>query len=218
MEREPTKTAVRSLRWYWELGRRAKQSFGMVGARRGRQIEKMAKEVGVNEDTLRKARQFADSYTQNDLRNLESQCRKSQRPLGFSFVVKFVTIKNKAFRERLQAQVIAEEWSYARLHRELLKHYGYRKHGGRRPNWPARSVQLMLVDITRMCWAWERWFGWLAGTTVDRRLEAKGEKRQAVKLDDLPPEVQQALIKAMRGIEALRSAVDSKPTPNHRSR
>jgi hypothetical protein len=164
-------------------------------------IKTVADDWGINEDTLRKMRVFADErkgYSPAELEGLCAECLKYGRPLGFSFIVKFLTITEKRERACFQREAIRNDWSLIRVKHELVARYGRRRRGGKRPAIPA-TVRELLADLETKCIGWQRL---IAVLHSDSNPDTSGLRWQ-----DLPQEVQKRLERAAKAIEGLQEAL-----------
>ena len=84
-------------------------------------IAEAAKEYGYPEDAIRKLRQFATLYDEDDLAELCDLCRKHLRAFGISLIYKLVSIQSKTERKKLQRRAIIGHWGYKQLARELRR-------------------------------------------------------------------------------------------------
>lgn len=137
-------SAIEALRKGYEVGRTVLQQFG-EHAKPGMMGE-VAKAYGYTLDATRKLRQFATTYTDDELEELCESCRKHERALGLVFIYRLVSIKNKRRRAAFQRQAIKEHWGHARFVRELRRRFKLGHARGRRPHLP-ESVREALADI-----------------------------------------------------------------------
>lgn len=164
-------------------------------------IKTVADEWGINEDTLRKMRVFADEekgYSHRELDELCAECLAYDRPLGFSFIVKFLTITEKWERARFQRETIRNGWSLIRVKHELVARYGRRRRGGKRPAIP-KTVNELLADLDTKCIGWKR--------LIDVLDPDSDPVTSGLQLQDLPEEVQRKLDRTKKVIEELRKTL-----------
>ena len=109
--------AITELREGYEIGSFVLKTYG-EHAEPG-VIKQVAKIKGVNPDSIRKMRQFALEYSEEELDELCKLCRDNDRVLGVSFIYRLVSVKDKKKREALQRSAIVEHWSIQRLNREM---------------------------------------------------------------------------------------------------
>jgi len=138
--------------WY----RRGQQALGLlnVGAKEvGPAMEKLGAGVGTNPATLRRARQFARVYTENQLEALLKLRTPEGLPLGWSHVQELISVEDRAGRARLQRLAATEGWTVRRLKAEVQRlRGGKRSRGGRKfapPGTPEEALR-RLADQGRM--------------------------------------------------------------------
>jgi hypothetical protein len=146
-------------------------------------------------------RVFADEekgYSRRELDELCAECLAYNRPLGFSFIVKFLTITEKRERACFQRETIRNDWSLIRVKHELVARYGRRRRGGKRPAIP-KTVKELLADLETKCIGWQRL---IAVLHSDSNPDTSGLRWQ-----DLPQEVQKRLERAAKAVDGLRDAI-----------
>jgi hypothetical protein len=193
--------AIKRLRDAYREGRRLLREcpFGKTYGQ-GLIIQKAA-EVGTNQDKLRKLRSFAEpeeGYTQQELQELFKLCRQHRRVIGFSIVVKFLTIGEKTQRAKFQRRAIREGWSLARVEQELVKRFGRRHPGGRRPRIP-HTLKGFLADLDTRAFTLLR--------LINEVQKASGQDRHRICWTDLPSCVQADLAKVKEDISRLRTGI-----------
>lgn len=170
-----------------------------------RRIANLADDLGINEDTLRKARAFADKldgYSRQDLRELikylkTHQYRNPKWKFGRTHIIRLISVpKVQGQRDRLQGQVIDNEWTCSQLDNEIRRLYPARKSGGRHRRVPTDPDGL-LTQVEHECDRWKRWCNSL-------RRESKGK----IPADELPAEVQTKLGQIEKLVEKLHNAVN----------
>lgn len=134
-------------------------------------IRNKAESTGVNADTLRKARQFAQGYSKQDLLDLCNKIRKKQTrkrsrgPIfGVTHVIRLLSVQPAEDRAKMQSLAIQGAWSTADLERHIARRYERRRVGGRHPRIPSDTIDL-LIQIEGMCESWRRWEMVLFGDT-----------------------------------------------------
>ena len=170
-------------------------------------IADVAAREGMNADTVRKARRFADpdeGYTPAELDDLCEQIRRVQgaqavsKPVfGRTHVLRILSVPERG-RKGLQAAAIRGAWSTAELEAEIAARYGSRRDGGRKRRIPADTLGL-LAQVEGQCEAWRRWHA----AAVDL-VAAK---------DDFPAAVRDRLADAVGAVGRLhRAATDALKT------
>ncbi len=187
--------AATLLRAYWEEGRRSLKEHG----------DRV--KYGHSSERLRKARVFAQRYTEEQLQRLVDKCVKHRAPLGTSFVDRLATIHDKRERASMETKVVAEGWSRGQLDREIRSRYGSRRKLGRNPTHP-QSAEEALSDLVRLGMKLTRWgamMGWQAETG---RIEASIDAG-ITSLADLPDDVVSEAQKALRAAQRLQEAAEA---------
>lgn len=168
-----------------------------------RRLAKLAEDEGISEDTLRKARAFADEangYSRQDLQELfehlrSHQYRNPKWKFGRTHIIRLLSVPRlRDKRNRLQKRVINNEWSCSKLEDEIRRVYGTRKNGGRQRSVPSDRKGLLSL-IEHECDCWKRWCSSL-------RRESKGK----VPADVLPAEVQTKLDQIEKLVKKLQNA------------
>ena len=152
---------------------------------------------GTSPEMLRKARAFADpkvGYTRRELDRLIKDARHAEYALGFSHIIRLLSVPKGEARCRLEQLAIAGKWSRNRLDSEILKEFGQRRAlAGRHAHTPDDAGEA-LVSIAKLC---RRWKGLMQ--------EIMPAGKPAFRLSP-------SLIKELRAVDrkmgALRSAVE----------
>jgi hypothetical protein len=150
-----------------------------------------ALKYGLNEDTLRKARTFADEnngYTVAEVDELCSSIRtcwdnfsENGAAIGRTHILRLINVpKARGQRASVQAKLFENGWSTAALESEIRRRFGRRKRGGRRAA-IGTNLQELFGHLDVQCEAWLRLDGQLS-----RRQEA-GEKPSFKDLPDCAP-------------------------------
>jgi hypothetical protein len=162
---DKVEAAVAKHRAFYELGQSLPPKGRHRDAYRQRVMVSEQERLGVNEDTLRKARAFADcgsGYTPQELEELfrlirEVQTSQDERLAIFerSHLVRLLSVPRRK-RSALQKECIRKGWSLATLEREIGKRFGTRREGGRRRSVP-HDLASFLVQAESVCETWRRW-------------------------------------------------------------
>lgn len=188
--------AVAELRAYWEMGHASLEQDG----------ERV--KYGTSSERLRKARVFASRYTPSQLERLIEKCLKYQNSVGISFVDRLATIHNRQERGTLETKVVQENWSRARLDREIRSRYGRRRRiSGRKPYVPHAADEALseLVRLTLKLTRWGEMMGWDPSSGSIQT----AEEANAVTLADLPEDVLAEARKALRATQRLLDAAEA---------
>jgi hypothetical protein len=164
-----------------------------------------AKKHRVNLDTAYKLRGFADEkggYTDRQLDDLCNLCKVHNRALGFSFVIKFLTIHNKTERAKFQQEAITKGWSLIQVRLALAARRGSKAlHGlaGKRPK--LNNLDDLLADLTSKCVWWQRLHKMLDDRTHDP------PNASTLSLDTIPAKLRRLFESAVESIGQLKDAV-----------
>ncbi len=195
---DEVKHSIVMLREFYRHGKRAP-----VGRNHGQnKIAAAAEKIGVNEDTLRKARVFANpevGYTRVELNELIDQLKShtysgKRWRFGRTHMIRLISVRDRAGRKSLQDEVIDRELTCSQLDRVIRQRYGSRKRAGRHRFLPRERAEL-LSEIDHECDSWHRW--WQTLTRIE-----EGTTRLA----QLPKAVQTKLRETAAGIEKLQKS------------
>ncbi|MDB5340534.1 MAG: hypothetical protein JWN70_6153 [Planctomycetaceae bacterium] len=195
---DEVKQAIAKVREFYRLGQGAP-----TGRNHGQNlIASHAKKVGLNEDTMRKARVFANpvlGYGQEELNGLIDQLEThvysdNGWQFGRTHIVRLISIKDREGRKTLQDEVIDRELTCSELERLIRQRYGARKRAGRRRYLPRRRGEL-LSEIDHECDRWSRW--WQTLKRIDE---------DTSRFDQLPKGVQAKLREVAKAIEELQKS------------
>jgi hypothetical protein len=168
-----------------------------------------AARIGLNYDTLFKARVFADpvsGFTKPELTQLCKQVESfagkfAERGtrFGFSHVILLLAAeKPDGGRAELQEQTFKNGWSKAELKAAILSRYGRRRQGGRKRRMGAREEDVIL-RLEMICESWRRLYAELA------RAKERGD--DTVRLVDLPKSVWDGVTVAEGSLNRLHGVV-----------
>ncbi len=168
-----------------------------------------AERLGMNPDTVRKARVFAhpaDGYTAAELDDLcllitqtQSEQKDSLPVFSRTHVIRLLSVP-KHRRAALARRAGAKAWSTGELEQAIAARFGTRTEGGRRRRVP-RDVLGLLVQLEAAC---ERWGRWVAVVTPPAQPAAR--EADSPTLDDLTPELRgkvRRLTNAMKRVHRL---------------
>lgn len=198
--------AIREIEEFYKLG----IAFTDEGAYGERRIADLAGDLEINEDTLRKARAFADEakgYSRHELRELfehlkSHEYRNPKWKFGRTHIIRLLSVPRlRDKRNRLQKRVINNEWSCSKLEDEIRRVYGTRKNGGRQRSVPSDRKGLLSL-IEHECDCWKRWC---------RRLH--GSSRGKAPVRKLPPDIQAKLEHIEKLVDDLRKAASEAHRP-----
>jgi hypothetical protein len=169
-----------------------------------------AERLGMNPDTVRKARVFAhpaDGYTAaelDDLCLLITQTQSGQKDslpvFSRTHVIRLLSVP-KHRRGALARRAVAKAWSSSELEQAIAARFGTRTEGGRRRRVP-QDVLGLLVQIEGTCEKWGRW-----AAVVTPRTGPVAKEADTATLNVLPPDVHRAVQEATRAMERLHRLV-----------
>jgi hypothetical protein len=162
---EKVNAAVAKLRAFYQLGQSLPPKTAPKDAFRQRIMETEQERLGLNADTLRKARKFADceqGYTPQEVDELcrlirEVQPAQDRRMAIFErcHLVRILSVPRRK-RAALQRECIRKGWSLATLERIIAMRFGTRREGGRRRSVPD-DLPSFFVQAEKLCEVWRRW-------------------------------------------------------------
>lgn len=201
---EEVAEACRALRAAHKTGLQILEKYGESAQYGKNELAGEAKRLGINEDLVRKIRQFANpkiGYTPGELDRLVKLCEKNRRALGITTVCKLVTVaKADGQREAFEEEVIVNRWTLKRVENELFQRLGRRRKGGRRRAVSDTELGL-LSQIDGLCDSWERWYAQV-------KSETENAESQAKPLDCLTQAVKNKLEAATEAVEELRKTAE----------
>jgi hypothetical protein len=195
--RDDMPAAIDRLREYHRVGTEILTEFG-PGRDPG--MDKISKRYGLGVHVVRVLRKFADEdhgYTEAELNELCAQSEKHGYTVGVTQLRHLVTIGDKKERARFQRQMIRGKWSNSETVAELVRRFGRRRKGGRKPH-VAADVPGVLLQLEGFAVAWRRW---------SERLADEDDDQVKVRTSDLAKEVQAAVAKVTEAFAALNTVV-----------
>jgi len=201
--------AVKAIRDFHALGRSLPKKQPHKEAYDQGSVDAEAGKRGINPDTVRKARQFADpaaGYTPaevNDLCRLIIAVQPGQDDgyavFGRTHLIRLLSVK-KQYRAGLQEAAVRGGWSTGELEAQIASRYGSRRDGGRKRRLPT-DVLGLLTQVERLCEGWRRW---VALVSADR--ERQEGKASGPSLNDLPARVRRLVRDADAAMAKLHGA------------
>ncbi len=206
--RQQVAAAVKAVRAFHELGRSlpAKESH-KDGYGQGT-VAVEAEKHGLNPDTVRKARHFADpvrGYTAAEVNALCRTIREVQEEqdgavFGRTHLIRLLSVPKKQ-RAKVQTLAIENGWSTAELEVHIASRFGSRRDGGRKRRVPS-DLPGVLVQLEGLCEGWRRWAEVVVGD------ESDDQQRQVRKRVELPTELFQSVLAATKAIADLHDEVN----------
>lgn len=198
--------AVQSIRDFHALGLSLRRKFDGKGSHGQGVIGAEAERLGINADTLRKARQFADPAEGYSPAELDALCRlvSEVQPgqergavFGKTHVIRIVSVE-KQFRAGLQKAAVDGAWSTGELEAQIASRYGSRRDGGRKRRAPPDALAL-LTQLEQLC---ERWRRWVSLVTP----EDGAKSTRAATLEGVPDDIRALVDQAAAAIKTLHKA------------
>jgi hypothetical protein len=199
--------AVKTVRAFYELGRSLPVKDSHRDGYGQGTVATEAEKHGLNPDTVRKARQFADprsGYTAAEVNALcrtirDVQADQDGAVFGRTHLIRLLSVP-KEEREKVQQSAIEGGWSTAELEAHIATRFGSRRDGGRKRRVPA-DVLGVLAQLERMCEGWRRWAEAVASD--DDAHQRRGRKRV-----ELPADLPASVAAATKAIADLHEAVN----------
>ena len=202
--------AVRQLKYVHLVGLKSLEQRGGRGGYGERRAEVEAKRLKkdmpagskISGEILRKLRQFADAesgYSRSDLDELCRLCREHKQPWGIKHLTIILRVpKADGRRVAFQRRAIKGCWTTSQMRDEVLRLYGRRRSGGRKPA-IRPDAEGLLGQVEALCLRWAR---------LHAELTAAGDPRAAHPLlRDLPADVQRKFGAATEALRQLRLVV-----------
>ena len=198
------KDSLKRVRAFHALGTKSLKGRSGAAKHHEQEINREAKELGINPDTLRKARHFADpdrGYSKDELDQLCEACEQAEYAIGTTRIIRLLSIPSKQRRKALQGQAIKRRWSKRDLNREISKKHSPRKLGGRRKQIPT-NVSDFLTDLLGKTESWRRWYAEL------NRVPVAGKRKVAILEGlELPVELTRRIVQVSRTMARLHDQV-----------
>lgn len=155
-----------------------------------------AERLGYNPETLRKARAFAENYTEQQLGALCALAEKRQFAMTVSHVIRLLSVP-KEHRSKFQRELVESQWSKRQLDGEIRKRFANRMPAAGRRRASPQTAEDAYYAIARACDQWTR-------------LVAAMNRRPAIDVQsahtappELPPMIRRLLSVATSAIEEL---------------
>lgn len=204
--RKQVQAAIESIREFYEIGSKLPSRETHADVYGKGIIDAEAKRIGLNPDTLRKARHFADpvkGYTREELDDLcqlidqvQSDQDEQSAVFGRTHLIRLLSVKPKHRRAAIQRKAIQKKWSFAELEREIARCFGTRRAGGRRRRIPA-DIAGLLTQLEKMCESWRRWLEEVLGNPVNGKLEHPA-------VEDVPKEIVTLIVAVKKNLHSLQ--------------
>jgi hypothetical protein len=155
---EEVNAAIENIRKFYDVGRSSREKFNR--RMEFNETEANATELGVNVESLKKARAFAREYSPVKFDQLIALIRKygflDRHPVGSQYVIRLLAVP-KEDRADFQHKAISKRWILTRLIAEIRLQFPPRNDPGpgHKPN-PASSPDEACFMLLRQCQRWLR--------------------------------------------------------------
>lgn len=132
---------VEKLRHHYDLGQRALRSEMST--------KDFAEANGVNENTLRKIKAFANAYSPPEVNELLALRRPNGLPLHWGFLPILLVIDDPAQRKKMAERAARHGWTSPELHAEIPKKYRTKNAHGRsmkKPTTPEAGLKQLMAE------------------------------------------------------------------------
>jgi hypothetical protein len=206
--RQQVAAAVKAVRAFHELGRSLPAKASHKDGYGQGTVTLEAEKHGLNPDTVRKARHFADpvsGYTAAEVNALCRSIREVQEEqdgpvFGRTHLIRLLSVPKKQ-RTKVQTAAIENGWSTAELEAHIATRFGSRRDGGRKRRVPS-DLPGVLVQLEGLCEGWRRWAEVVVG------YEGDDQERQVRKRVELPTELLSSVLAATKAIAELHAEVN----------
>lgn len=142
---------LREVRAFYAIGNASlKDSPGRL---RYGEANNSAGEIGLHPEMLRKARQIAEVFPEENMRRLLSRCKASGFAIGITHLMRLASVRKG--RKHLIDRMIRHHWSLRQLNNEIAKLQPTMEGRGRRRLVPEDAVG-QLIELKKECNRWER--------------------------------------------------------------
>lgn len=206
--RQQVAAAVKAVRAFHELGRSLPAKASHKDGYGQGTVTVEAEKHGLNPDTVRKARQFADPVSGYTVAEVNALCRSirdvqegQDGPVfGRTHLIRLLSVPKKQ-RGKVQAAAIENGWSTAELEAHIAARFGSRRDGGRKRRVPS-DLPGVLVQLEGLCEGWRRWAEAVVGD------ESDDQERPVRKRVELPADLLESVLAATRAIADLHDEVN----------
>lgn len=112
-----------------------------------------AGDIGLHPEMLRKARQIAEEFPEEEMRRLLSRCKASGFAIGITHLMRLASVRKG--RDGLITKMIDGRWSLRQLNNEIAKLQPSVEGRGRRRQVPEDAVGQIVV-LKKECVRWQR--------------------------------------------------------------
>jgi hypothetical protein len=213
------------VREFHSLGRQALQAAPLEREKKHHAgVIKQFARPGVSVPTVYKARQFAATYSDEELDQLCARRSPAGKPLGIGHVYELILIRKAKLRLQFEERAALEGWSARRLRTERLLACGASakaSKAGRKPKLPERMPEF-LQQLSQRTEQWLRWsVAILANSAAQNstdspaqpsRIRRRSRRSKPVRV---PLKIQRALEDINVAFKRLKAALPPNEQPPH---
>jgi hypothetical protein len=210
---------IQVVRDFYRIGVESLRERPKRGGYAAGETEREARKHGMNPDTLRKARTFADPSVGYSATEVDELCESiaaswdnfvaNGANIGRTHIIRLLGVqKARGKRDSIQNLMFRRGWSTAELEGEIRRRFGRRKRGGRRAD-IGRNLHELIGHLDSQCEAWLR---------LDGQLASRQEEGVRPTFKDLSPPVCSLVNQITKGMRGLRTAIDAQRRPASASR
>lgn len=142
---------LREVRAFYAIGKASlKDSPGRL---KYGEADSSAGDIGLHPEMLRKARQIAEEFPEEEMRSLLSRCKASGFAIGITHLMRLTSVGKG--REHLIDRMIRHHWSLRQLNNEIAKLQPTMEGRGRRRLVP-NDARGQIVVLKKECVRWQR--------------------------------------------------------------
>lgn len=124
--------------------------------KRNEVIIKFCQQSKCKYNQLKNVLRLIDQYQEQELIDICNLIEQHDSRFAISSFQRLLAIQSKTKRHKVLTQAIKKQWSYDRIHREILAKKTRRGGVGRKPKVPDKSNQV-IPEIISQCIHWCRW-------------------------------------------------------------
>jgi hypothetical protein len=144
------------LRAWHEFGKQIPQKFDPESVELAEAARKLGLDRKMDATTMRKARQFARTYSGTELEDLLRRRNGAGASLGWSHIRVLVSVEDRERRAELEREAVAQAWSVRELGDAVPRLPGHKGSVGGRSFRKAKSPEDGLLQLVERCEAWLR--------------------------------------------------------------
>jgi hypothetical protein len=208
--RQKVEQAIQLIEQRHQIGLEIQRDRSRSEASDSERLRWVARRHGIQKESARKARGFANPYTgytvkeKNDLCRLIRRIQPTQKDhcgvFGISFAERLLSLTKTAERTALQNEAIENGWTLSKFKSEIRNRYDTRGEGGRRCRAPSNAVDL-LDQLRQMCDHWRRWWREVSP-------ESDTVSKSATSFGTLEPKLRKEIVAISERLLRLQNAVE----------